>query len=168
MVTGYRHCASERLTAEERSGATPFRILMEETMHALVRRRRHNARAAGEHLDARVDVIYAHVREALCHVAHWTRRKAHEWEDHLRILHPKWEPKEGEGPVNEWRKEWVASGFFDETIGGLVCCLPMRCCDVLGAEVNRTAVHVMALCSVDSNSPPTVRLRLSTGTVCFV
>ena len=26
-----------------------------------------------------------------------------------------------------------------------------------------TAVHVMALCSVDSNGPPTVRLRLSTG-----
>ena len=60
MVTGYRHCASGNLIAEERVGSTPFRVLVEETMHALVCRRRRNAKADGEYLDARVDKIYAH------------------------------------------------------------------------------------------------------------
>ena len=34
LVTGYRHCTSEKQTTEERSGAIPFRVLMAVTMDA--------------------------------------------------------------------------------------------------------------------------------------
>jgi ribonuclease HI len=165
LVTGYRHCASEKQTAEERSGATPFRVLMEVTMDALVRRRRRNASLAGECLDARVDTIYAHARDQLTHIAHWTRRKAYEWEDHLRILHPGWQPTEGEGPVADWVKEWVASGFFDDNSARLTCCLPATSRDVQGAEVNHVNVKTIALCSLEHNvdGSPRVQLRLAVG-----
>ena len=160
-MTGYRHCASEKLTAEERSGATPFRVLMAVTMHTLVLRRRRNAHAVGECPDARVDKIYTRARDELQCVARWTRRKAYAWEDHLRILHPDWQPKEGEGPVAEWVKEWVASKFFSETDGGIQCCLPARCIDVQEAEVSHSSVKIVALCSVGDGG--FVRLRLAIG-----
>ena len=94
-------------------------------------------------------------------IARWTHRKAYAWEDHLRILHPDWQPKEGEGPVAEWVKEWVASNFFSETDGGIQCCLPARCIDVQAAEVNQSSVKIVALCSVGDGG--IVRLRLAIG-----
>jgi ribonuclease HI len=163
VVTGYRHCASGRLTAEERVGHKPLRVLMAVTMHAIVNRRRHNAHA--EHLSARVDWIYEQTRGQLNAIAQWTRRIARDQETHLRILHPKWQPKEGEGPMAEWTKEWVASGLFAETPRGLRCWLPESVREVKGAAVNQGVVRVMtrAMVRCESDSGVRIELQLTVG-----
>ena len=59
LVSGYPHCASGQLIAEERVGHVPFRVLMQLMMAALIQRRRTNAASAL--LRARVDVVYTNV-----------------------------------------------------------------------------------------------------------
>ena len=108
-------------------------------------------RLASECLEARVDAIHAHARDQLTRIAHWTRQKAYDREDHLRILHPGWQPKEGEGPVAEWEKEWIASGFFDDDMTGLTCCLPAISGDVQSAGSES--------CECQINSPLLVRTQ---------
>ena len=83
-------------------------------------------------------------------------------EERLGILHPGWEPKEGEGPVAEWLKEWVASGFFSEAADGLSCHLPMQCSDVRGAAINAVS-SITAHCTVvgDDEHGWRVHLRIT-------
>ena len=109
LVTSYRHCASGRLTAEERTGQAPFRVLMAETIAALVRRRRQNAATCvGDgHLRATVHDVYAQVRARFESVACMTYQRARNWEERLQILHPGWQPKPGEGPwMSGARRGW--------------------------------------------------------------
>ena len=120
-----------------------MRVLMTALTHAIVKRRRYNARA--EQPRARVDQIYEYARTELIKTAGWTRRAAVEQENHRCILNPGWKPKEGEGPVAKWTKEWIASNFFTMTPRGLQCQLPESVGEVQGAAVNRGVEQCIAV-----------------------
>ena len=146
LMTGYRHCPGGGIVEEERTGRTPFRILMAETIAALVRRRRCNAcRVDGDDcLHASVQRVYAQVRGRFEEIAAMTLRKAMAWEERLRILHPGWEPSEGEGPMEEWKRAWVTSGFVVMMAGGVRCCLPKLSTHVPGSAMSRAPVDTIA------------------------
>ena len=128
LVTGYRHCANGRLMAEERVGRAPFRVVVEELMSEIVCRR--NCETRDGHILS-TEEMYKKVRAQLCETARITRQREMKWEERLRILHPGWKPKEGEGPMAEWTKEWVASGSKQtpsvETFYSLSPLTPARC-----------------------------------------
>ena len=165
LVTGYRHAARASQMAEERAGHTPFRVLMETLMSAIVQRRHHNAHALGS-LQLGVGEVYGSVRRELLEVAQWTHQRAVKLEERLRIMRPEWRPKEGEGPVMEWEKAWVASGFVDWRKGELVCRMAESSRGVRGAAVNSTHAKAVARMVVEGSADGVrVALRLAVGAV---
>ena len=39
----------------------------------------------------------------------WTKKTTKKLDERIRILHPKWEPAPGKGPIELWKKEWIDS-----------------------------------------------------------
>ena len=79
--------------------------------------------------------LYATVRAAMQEQAHHARRMAQDDEDRLYVLHPDKRFDE-EGPVIEWRKAWVSSGWSD---GRGNIRMPRRLSDVPHAQATRSA-----------------------------
>ena len=99
--------------AEGRIGATPTRVMMLETLGGIVRRRHYNANLAHDATpDARVDSIFKDARAAFVRQFYYTVKRAQQIERDIRLRIPGWQPSPGEGPVAEWEREWLASGFF--------------------------------------------------------
>ena len=115
--------------------------------------------------NASASAIYASAREVLCEHAIWTRKTARKLDERIRILHPKWEPKPGEGPIDQWQKEWIHSGFFEQAGGGrLLCMLPANGTQVRGAAVSAGGTRVGTHLSVSSQAGRArVHMRLVVG-----
>ena len=114
-ITGFRLTTSRGQMAEGRIGATPTRVMMLETLAGIVRRRHYNANLAHDATpNARVDSIFKDARAALVRQFYYTAKRAQQTEREIRLRIPGWQPSPGEGPVAEWERDWLASGFFSD------------------------------------------------------
>ena len=110
--------------------------------------------------DARVDSIFKDARAALVRQFYYTAKRAQQTEREIRLRIPGWQPSPGEGPVAEWEREWLASGFFSDDGQ---CALPERIQLARGIAANDCASNTMALLSVepcDRGGAPRVKVRL--------
>ena len=160
-ITGYRHCASDSIMADERRGLTPWRVWMLEILRGIIHRRQVNA-YDDQPLIIRADRVYEEAMSRLSQVAEWSKRGAVELETRLRILHPGWQPKEGEGPVDQWAKEWIKSGFFDETGDGrLECNMEQKPARIHGAALSEAVTHTAARCRVAADGRVVLELSVT-------
>ena len=133
--------------AEGRIGTTPTRVMMLETLAGIVRRRHYNANLAHDATpDARVDSIFKDARAALVRQFYYTAKRAQQTEREIRLRIPGWQPSPGEGPVAEWERDWLASGFFSDDGQ---CALPERIQLARDIAANDCTSNTMALLSVE-------------------
>ena len=146
-ITGFRLTTSRGQMAEGRIGATPTRVMMLETLAGIVRRRHYNANLAHDATpDARVDSIFKDARAALVRQFYYTAKRAQQTEREIRLRIPGWQPSPGEGPVAEWERDWLASGFFSDDGQ---CALPERIQLARDIAANDCTSNTMALLSVE-------------------
>jgi len=112
-----------------------------------VRRRHHNANLAHDATpDARVDSIFKDARAALVRQFYYTAKRAQQTEREIRLRIPGWQPSPGEGPVAEWEREWLPSGFFSDDGQ---CALPEKIQLARDIAANDCTSNTMALLSVE-------------------
>ena len=92
--------------------------------------------------------MYAALQKRFLQVARDTQRAAYEREAELQITYPGWEPSEGEGPVEDWKKDFIQPGYVDVHQGKVICRLPENIEQITGSWA--------------AQAPEKVRVRLLT------
>ena len=147
VVTGDRELAP--ILTGRNTGGTAFRIAVHEATRILVETRDRNADVWRRGVrDYSVRSMYTTLRRRFLQVARDARRAAYEREAELNLIYPGWEPSEGKGPVEDWKKDFTQPGYVCEQGGSLVCRLPERVEQIEGSWA--------------ASAPDTTRLRLLT------
>ena len=136
LVTGYRHFDQMRISVDSPPDASPFTALIAFAHSSLKRRRRANS-SAQDFGDVRTDVrsLYTGIRRDMQEYATNALRKADRQQSDLEIMYPD-KIFEEEGPVADWTRKWVCTGWVTHT-GALH--MPCSAQTVQGSRVFKTA-----------------------------
>ena len=118
LITGYRFTHDLRTSVDSPIDDLPYIALIAEAHHAIQQRRRSNDailernEQPDRHTRTDPQSLYTVIRAAMQEHAHHAKRMAQDDEDRLYVLHPDKRFDEN-GPVVEWNKAWVCSGWSD-------------------------------------------------------
>ena len=90
--------------------------------------------------------VFVFVPPSSSRVSSITAKRAQQTEREIRLRIPGWQPSPGEGPVAEWERDWLASGFFSDDGQ---CALPERIQLARDIAANDCTSNTMALLSVE-------------------
>ena len=136
LVTGYRLVDNARGSAAQRAGDTPLCVLVAETHAAIGDRRKQSEEhwGAGRTLAWHEHGIYREIRRRMSsHIRH-THQEASRLQVKRQIDNPG-KSLHKDGPLFDWRKAWVATGWATRDGGNL---MPARASDVRGSGVTHT------------------------------
>ena len=136
LVTGYRLIDNARGSAAQRSGDTPLCVLIAET-HAAVGDRRKRAEMGWETWCAfawHEHTIYLDIRRRMSAHIRYSYQEATRLQTKRQIDNPG-KRLHKDGPLFDWRKTWVATGWAARSGDNL---MPDRASDVQGGGVIRT------------------------------
>ena len=161
-ITGLRSLSPTMV--DRKTGSVAFRIMVHEALRIVIEARDRNADVWRPGLRTHsVRTMYTALLRRFSQVARDRRRQAYQQETKLAIKYPGWKPSEGEGPVEEWGKEFVQSGYMTEVDGRLQCALPESVDSVEGCWAAAALDTVRAATLIDTrqlNDRP-VRLVLT-------
>ena len=83
--------------------------------------------------------MYAKLRKRFLQVARDAQRAAFDREAELALIYPEWKPKEGEGPVEKWERDFAQSGYITTQKGRMACRLPENIEQVAGSWSAKTS-----------------------------
>ena len=139
LVTGVRLENVMRGTAEGAADDVAFGVLVVETHRAIAETRRLHAKQDVARWSHPITMIYGLTRKAMDAHVRRSCKRAHDQEQRLLILNPGIADfGENEGPVHEWEKQWVTTGWATES--GIS--IPKSLLHVVGARAKRCILPV--------------------------